>query len=227
MRRYGVAVAVAAVAAFTGSAHAGFQAYFGPANNGTTGNTNYTGSMGLDFDVGGAAIRVTRLGAFDSFLDQNGGFGTNTISVAIFDRNNPTTAVGPVVTFTGTEGTLTNNFRLKDIAPLTLAAGFQGSIVAWSYNSTERAYDSNVAAFPAGWGTDGGGLISFVGSGRTGTSGLFPNDPITPGSVNRFGAGTFVFESVQAVPAPPAVVLLGMAAGGGLLLRVRRKKTAA
>jgi hypothetical protein len=226
MRRFGYATAVslAVLAVFAGPTPAAFQAYTGPGT--ATGNTDWTGSLGNDFNVGATAISVTQLGAFDSFAQQGGGFGTNVISVAIFNRTTGL-VVGPIVTFSGTEGTLTNNYRMKDIAPVVLAAGFQGSIVAWSYNSTERAFDGGDVPLPAGWGTNGGGLISFVGTGRTGAAGAYPGTANAAGAPNRYGAGNFSFEQgPTAVPVPPTIVMLGVTAVGGLLVRLRRKAVA-
>jgi hypothetical protein len=211
------------VAASVDCAHAAFKAYFVPA--GTTGNTDYTGSVGMDFNVGASAITITRLGTFDSFIDQGaGGFGTNVIQVAIFNRVTQTIVPGSLTSFTGNSDPLEGSHRFRDIDDIVLPANFQGSIVAWSYNSTERLFDAGAGAPPAGWTTDtGGGLISFVGTGRTGAAGSFPTDVNASGAVNRYGAGTFEFEAVvTAVPEPTTLTMLGTAAIGAVVPLYRR-----
>jgi hypothetical protein len=231
MRRFGLPAAVAALfVSFAGSAHAGFQAYFATLPGATGNNASLTGPIGLDFDVGAAAVRVTHLGAFDSFQEPPtnpaAGFAGNVIRVAIYDRSTGL-IVGPTASLTGNTDPLVDGHRVQDVADFVLPAGFQGSVVAVGYNSTESAFDSTVATIAIwGFGTNtGGGLISF-GGGRYGdvSPAGFPNTP-TGGPANRYGAGTFVFEAadgVQAVPAPASILLFGMGTAGGLLLRRRK-----
>ena len=117
-------------------------------------------------------------------------------------------------------GTLVGGSRFLSIAPITLGAGFQGSVIVFGYgdgNSAETDGNSYTAAtgtptYP--WTTDGGGgLISFVGSGRFsdlgGTSIGFATN-IDGGPSNRYAAGTFSFQSA-AVPEPSSLVLCTMA----------------
>jgi hypothetical protein len=184
---------------------------------GTVGNQDFGGSLGMDFNVGSTAILVTSLGVFDS-----GSNGLSApLSVAIFDRTTQTIVPGTLVNFpTGTPGTLIGGSRFIDVPDVVLAAGFQGSVVAWGYNGAEP--NGNTHGGPAPWTTNGGGLISFVGSSRFGfTPGAFPNIP-DGGPVNRYAAGTFQFE---AVPEPTTLAVFGLMAVGGLGY-VRRRKPA-
>ena len=182
--------------------------------NGTAGTQDFTGSLGLDFDVN-SNIEITSLGVFDDLSN-----GLNrTISVAIFDRNTQS-IVGPTLTFSGASDTLVNGYRVRDLAnAISLSAGFQGSIVAWGYGANER--NGNVGSgFTAPTLNDGGGLISFVGSGRySGAAGVYPTT-VDGGPENRYGAGTFGFQA-SAVPEPTTIAIWSSLLALGFLARRR------
>ncbi len=162
---------------------------------GTVGNQSYGGTLGLAFVVN-ESVLVSELGCFDS---GGNGLGSN-ITVQLYARNTngtPTNfaddTAGAVLTSatftTAAPGTLLEGNRYKRLAvPLTLAPGSY-TIVAYGYSASEM--NGN---FTTAWETDsGGGKLSFVGSGRYGSAGVFPAS-IDAGPVNRYAAGTFKFS---------------------------------
>ena len=166
----------------------------------------------MDFDVN-SPIVVSQLGVFDSAQDGL----IAPIQAAIYDRTSQAT-VSPVVTFSAgsgaVAGTLLGGSRYLSIAPLTLPAGFHGSIITFGYgDGINGELDGNTFGTAAGtptfpWTTNnGGGLISFVGGGRFtdsgGTAISFPTT-IDTGPANRYASGTFVFA---AVPEPSSLML--------------------
>ena len=166
-------------------------AYGVPAN--TAGTQAYDGALGNDFDVTNPeGILVTRLGVFDDLSD-----GLNsTITVGIFDRTTAT-LVGSSLTFSGNDGSLEDGTRFADLtSPITLPAGFQGSIVAQGYNGAER--NGNVGTgSTAGTTDDGDGAISFVGGSRFGPGGVFAYPTsVDGGPANRYHAGNFDFTVI-------------------------------
>jgi hypothetical protein len=182
-------------------------------------------SFGMDFSVV-SAITVDQIGVFDS--SQDGLLAP--IAAAIYDRVTDT-AFSPVVNFAAgsgtTSGTLIDGSRFLPITPITLPAGFQGSIVTYGYgNGVTAETDGN--SFGAATGTptypwtvnDGGGLIAFVGSGRYSGSGVGIQFPtvLDAGPANRYAAGTFAFS---AVPEPSSLMLAGIAAATVLIARMR------
>ncbi len=176
---------------------------------GTAGTQNFGGSLGMDFDVN-SPIRIEQYGAFDDLSDGING----SISVAIFDRTTEA-IVGPTITIT-TADTLNGGYRFETLgSPLDLAAGFQGAIVAWGYNSDEfNGNSGGTSGFPPPTLDDGGGLISFVGQSRWGSvPGAYP-DHGGAGPVNRFGAGSFDFS----VPEPATFVIWSVFGGIGLVV---------
>lgn len=165
---------------------------------GHSGNQIYTGSLGMDFDVV-SPITITDLGAFDD--GSNGLF--RTITVRVFDRENSATPLAELVFSQGSPGTLEGGSRIKPLpSPLNLAAGFKGSIVAIGYGAGELNHDLGGGSNAAMTTDDGGGLITFGGSGRFGLGDNFPAT-VDGGPVNRYGAGTFKFDAT-APPSPLA-----------------------
>ena len=157
---------------------------------GTAGTQAYNGALGNDFDVlSPDGIVVTRLGVFDDLSD-----GLNsTITVGIFDRTTAT-LVGSAISLNGNDGSLEDGTRFVAlVSPLTLPAGFQGSIVAQGYNSSERNGNAGTGSTP-GTTDDGGGAISFVGGSRFGPDGVFAYPAsVDAGPANRYHAGNFDF----------------------------------
>ena len=166
-------------------------AYSTPA--GASGNQAFNGSVGMDFDVL-APIEVTHLGVFD---DGSDGLQVP-LTAHLYDRDNPTTPLATIEFAAGTTGTLSGGTRYVELAPnekLTLPAGFRGTIVAEGYQSSER-YGDGFSYERFGTTQDGGGHVAFVGTGRTGNSGAFPNS-VSGGRTNRFGAGSFIFQGLS------------------------------
>lgn len=183
---------------------------------GTVGNQNVGGqAMGLDFDVN-APIVVSRLGVFDSGSNGLGRF----LTAQMYNRDTQA-PVTPLMTFAAgsgaASGTLIGGSRFLDINALTLLAGFHGTIVASHYDAVELIFNSFGGPNTTATTNTGGGLISFVGGGRTGQQvpDIFPL-AVDGGPANRYDAGTFVFA---AVPEPSGLALVGMAATGVLALR--------
>jgi hypothetical protein len=165
------------------AAAGGTIAYVVPA--GTVGNQDFEGALGMDFDVL-KPITVTELGVFDSGSD-----GLNRpLTARLYDRDT-TLQIATLSFGTGSTGTLVGGSRfLPLLVPITLPAGFHGTIEAEGYGSGEPNGNSLNA-----WTTDsGGGAIAFVGSGRWApTPGVFPFI-VDGGPANRYAAGTFVFQ---------------------------------
>lgn len=160
--------------------------------SGLLGNGTYGGSLGMDFDVA-RPVRVTQLGVFDSGAD-----GLHlTLNAALYNRQ--TRDLLAQLQFTPEDpGELRDGSRFKPLAePLVLPAGFQGVIVAWGYGDAEP-YFSNAEDSPALSVFEGGSIL-FVGSGRFGPAGQFPNS-VDTGPANRYAAGTFYFEPLPEEP---------------------------
>jgi hypothetical protein len=174
----------------TAAADATITAFHVPA--GTTGNQNYNGSLGMDFDVL-SPILVTRLGVFDS-----GANGLSATLTAQLWRTAPTQQLLGSLSFSpASPGTLapSSSNRFKDLTtPLSLPAGSY-SIVAFGYSATEP--NGNTSGAIPTWSTnDGGGLLRFSGTGRYGNANQFPATP-DGGPTNRYAAGTFAFLSAD------------------------------
>jgi hypothetical protein len=177
------------------------------------GNQNYSGSLGMDFDVGLDPINVTHLGVFDSVGD-----GLQlTITGYIYNRDTQTPVFGPL-TFSGNGDLLVNGSRWKDVGDFILPAGFHGTVVAEGYGDLELNYNNGGNPnLPLSLLDDTGGAISFVGASRYGNAGSFPFFADN-GPANRYGAGTFAYT---VVPEPSAI--LALLAGGALLFARRRR----
>ena len=183
---------------------------------GTVGNQNWGGSLGMDFNVN-QDIRILSLGAFDS--GSNG--LSRQITVRLYNRANQSLLAESIFNI-GNTGILDGGSRFLDLAiPLTLQSGFQGSIVAFGYGSGEP---NGNKGFSGSWFTnDGGGLLSFVGSGRYSGSTNFPTI-IDGGPPDRYAAGTFKYEADTApIPEPSTVMLIGIGLVGLGVVNMRRK----
>lgn len=166
---------------------------------GLAGNQDYSGSLGMDFDVA-RPVRVTELGVFDDLAD-----GLNrALTAALYDRDTHE-ALARVEFTPENPGVLVDGSRFKPLAePVLLPAGFRGVIAAAGYGPDEQFYNGT-AAIPERTTFDGGSLL-FVGSGRYGAAGEFPGTVDAGTSPNRYAAGTFAFEPIEAMD-PPALTI--------------------
>ncbi len=180
---------------------------------GATGSQEWGGPLGMDFDVN-SSICITHLGVFDSGAD---GLG-RTLTAQIWDRTDTSSPLAELEFTSADAGTLIDSSRFKLLpTPLDLSGG-EYAIVAYGYGSGEPNGNEGAAGPSAAYKAtdDGGGLISFVGTARYGsTPGEFPGDADT-GPANRYSAGTFAYT-----PEPAALALL--AVGGLVALRRRRR----
>ena len=181
------------------------------------GNQNWGGNLGLDFDVN-SPIVVTQLGTFNH---NQGAFGPNTtIIVALWarihvgstpDDTGPDTAgdlpLATMAFYYYDPGTLVGGYAFKPlVSPLTLPVGSY-TISAHGYNNVDLNGNETLPNFSVNT-DDGGGLISFVGTGRydpapptVPAGGFSPLTTAVQGFPNVtshvFGAGSFQFR-----PAP-------------------------
>ena len=132
-------VAILAASVTAARAQDKFIAYVIPA--GTVGNQNFSGTLGMEFDVANAII-ITQLGVFDDGSD-----GLNlTILARVYDRaTDPPTELASLEFSPDAPGTLIGGSRFKPLTtPLKLATGFQGTIVAEGYGAEERLRNAGV-----------------------------------------------------------------------------------
>lgn len=192
------AVFAAALVGFWCSlASAQFQAYSDA--TGGAGTQDFGGALGLDFTVN-SDVTLSQLGVFDNGADGP----SKPIYAEIWTRSGNTGSLVARMPFTPTSpGALTNGFLMKSLnKPLTLAPG-DYSVVAHGLSAPDQL--ANVPS-PPSITDDGGGLLTFVGSGRFGTTvGAFPGTP-DGGPAARYHAGSFVFDAAAApaaaLPAP-------------------------
>lgn len=177
------------------------------------GNQAYTGSLGLDFNVGSGPLWVTQLGTFDS--DINGFGALTTIKVGLFERTTGT-LVGSSLSFTGVDpGALDGAWRTKPLpSPIPLVAGGRYSVVAIGYNGSDPNYNT----FGAGDASvnSASDRLTFVGA-RYGTGFSFPAN--ADGTLPlRYGAGNF---TLQSAPEPSSLMAFALA---GIALRRRARR---
>jgi hypothetical protein len=221
-----------------GQANADIQAYF---TSDTRGNQIYESNLGLDFNVNGP-ITITALGAFDSgqlpFV--------RGITVGIFQRlpggdpnNDHFGNLLTSVTISGNQGMVSGNYRFVQLSsPLVLQPGFY-DVTAIGFNAVNLDLNENFNDGSLIQTNDGGGLLSFVGTGRFNDLGIntrldypyFTSEELVGLQFNTphvFGGGSFLFKpGVAAVPEPTSLTLLGIGAAGLLGYGWRRRKQAA
>jgi hypothetical protein len=176
-------------------------AYLTPA--GTAGVQNFGGAFGLDFDVYNAIV-VQQLGVFD---DDSDGLKLP-LTARIYNRE--TWEVLAELYFLPEDpGALIEGMRFKPLTPpLRLEPGFQGVIEADGYGADELVFNTggrpdDVARVVM---DDGNGSLLFVGTGRYSVDPLlFPNT-LDGGPANRYGAGTFLYETTA--PTRPGLPVL-------------------
>src|ERR1051325_11560116 len=171
-------------------------------NVGVVGNASVNLAFGMDFNTT-TNVLVTSLGVFDS--GANGYAGT--LKAELWRRDSGGSAGTKLadLTFTsGNPGTLGSGVgsRFLSVSSATLYPGFTGelypgflgTIVAHGFSASDPWYNASSGADKQWVLNTGGGLVSFVGSGRTGTAGSYPASPDSGGGVDPYGAGTFEFE---------------------------------
>ncbi len=175
---------------------------------GTAGNQDYGGPLGMDFIVT-RPTTVTALGAFD---DRSDGLAT-ALTVQLWlrdDRGTPTSphddrgalVLASQVFDSEDSGVLEQGSRFKALPiPVELPAGAY-TIVAYGYNSRERNGNSGGSVPRWQINADDNG-IRYVGGARYGARGTsdFPRT-VDSGPAHRYAAGTFHYEAQSANPFP-------------------------
>lgn len=155
-------------------------------SGGNSGSGNSDMNVGLDFDVV-SPIVITSVGVFDH--QQNG--LNRAITFYLYNRDTQALITSSAFA-TGSGATLDGDSRFQaPTCPIVLPAGFHGTVAASGWAGNEKYGES---ATPTWTTSTGGGLISFVGTGRTGTSGTFPTT-VEAGPANRFASATFKFAA--------------------------------
>jgi hypothetical protein len=191
--------------------------------SGVTGHGGGSGSgFGANFVVN-QPLTVTALGMFDSAnasTSINDGFSGNLVATLY---NASGTALASITFTPSTPGTLApgSSFRLINLAtPLSLPAGFHGSIVGSGF-TTADPFGTSDAGDP-NWTFTGSPALS-IDSPRSRYGTGYP----TNGSNSYFLAATFTYSSA-ATPEPGTVGLMaGLGVTGlGMAFRARRRRRA-
>lgn len=206
-------LSVVVLAALSAPAGAEFIAY--GCLTGAPGAQTWNGQLGHDFDVN-QPIRITQLGVFDS-----GANGlARTLTAFVWSRNSTGSPLAQLAFTPAEAGTLVDSSRFKPLAvPLDLPVG-QYCVSVSGYGAGEP----NGNEGPGAGGPSsayktldtGGGLISFVGTGRYDANPSAYPASLDGGPANRYSGPTFMF-----IPEPASLSLL---AAAGLLLLLRRRR---
>ena len=165
---------------------------------GTVGNQNFTGALGMDFILD-EPIRVLELGAFDSGADGL----KRPITVTMWARNDqgsPDFAddsgdeiLGEVQFIEENDGELRDAHRMIELDDDVILEPGSYSIVASGYGDGEP--NGNVGT--PGMSVSDNQIITFVGGSRFGNDTIAWPTAIDGGPVNRYAAGTFSFEIIS------------------------------
>lgn len=195
---------------------------------GYLGNTNFGGTLGMQFDVNASSIQVTSLGVFDS-----GGDGFHHVMTTyLFNRDTHAliTSQNFSGTTVGTAGSLVGNHRFLALAtPLTLGPGHY-VVSAYGFLNDGLGNDQAGAEDKPGFVQDtfnnGGGLITAIAPSLYSEAflgpGVYPTS--TLGDALAWNAGTFQYSLF--VPEPNSVALMFSLAGvgGSLVLKHARRR---
>jgi len=177
---------------------------------GTAGSQAWDGALGMEFQLVNS-ISVSRLGVFDAKSDGL----KRPLTARLYNRASRAELAKLEFT-TDSPGTLVGGSRFKPLdAPLNLAAGFIGVIVAEGYGPEEPAANTALAA-AALKGDDGNGSLLFVGKGRFGPAGAYPA-AADLGKAIPYAAGNFEF-TVTEVRAPGKPVVTAIPDDGSVQL---------
>lgn len=164
--------------------------------NSTPGNQDWTGALGLDFDLS-LPLSVEQLGVFDN----NGDGIQGLLSVELWERDNGGTPEDPaddqgiqLLSFADLgpgDGVLQGSYRFVPLdAPLEIGPGSY-TIVAYGFGPIDQNLNIGAGA-PLGLSTADSPFINFVGSSRFSlNAGVYPDIPDSVPA--QYGAGTFSF----------------------------------
>ena len=194
------------------------------AGAGYTGNQNYGGTLGMEFDVNSQAIKVTALGIFDS----NGDGFHNVLTTYLFNRDTHALIASQDFsgTSTATAGTLVGYHRFIDQGAGILLGPGHYVIAAAKFSSADPEGNESIGGFVSDTFNSGGGLISAVSPSLYAElylgPGAYPSS--TFGSALAWNAGSFQYSLY--VPEPSSVALMCSLAGvgGSMVLRRSRRR---
>lgn len=158
---------------------------------GSNGNATFSGEFGLTSTVGSSAIQVSALGAF-----RDAAAGSWSSSKVITLWNATTQAVLARITIFPTDGSdvapLVGQYAIKQLgSPVAVPAGTLLTVSVDGYFTDKFSLPRTGG--PAPTTDDGGGLLTFTGTGVTnGTPGAFPSSPGTE-SAAGYGGPTLVY----------------------------------
>ncbi len=164
---------------------------------GHAGTQAFDGVLGMDFEIANPVL-VTHLGVFD---DGSDGLA-RTLTAVLWDTTDPSapTELARMDFSPEDPGDLINGSRFKALAtPIMLETGFQGTISAEGYGDEEKLLNpGGDPAVDRPWSVNSGaGSIRFTGVGRYGTiPGEYPDAP-DGGAPDRYGAGTFQYQTTE------------------------------
>ncbi|KAM7442061.1 Beta-1 [Porites harrisoni] len=158
---------------------------------GAFGQYPHQGPVGWDFRVN-FPIVITQLGVFDSDSDglENG------LTIRLYDRISQVEVLS--VNFTPEDpGELIGGNRFKSVDQYLLPKGFEGSIVAENFSSSDPGIN---VPHMHGSVDSGGGLVSFLNVSRFGfEQSVFPeNEERFYEDINQYVAGTFMYRAYAA-----------------------------
>ena len=173
------------------------------------GNQPWTGRLGSFFTVNNA-ITITELGVFDS--GQNGISGS--ITVGIIKVSDASIVVPPVVV-SGSDGYLSNAFRMIDVPDVVLPAGSQYAIVAVGFSNSEKNGNAGVSGGTGTGLNTGTSDITYNGEKFSAATTFGLPTSNDGGPIGRYHAGTFRFTT--SLPNAPTITTTTFCNGTNML----------